>query len=509
MRITLLLMINFILLISLIHAQEIQLENETITVTPIIKEICNTTQQNVFSIKRENYTTNTSPLTLNYETSCGNISSNHTKTIKKFTTTKTGHCYFENSSTYKLKFNVLNESVNFSIQVDCQENNTINTTVSNLSNQSEIILENISRNLSTQELTIIENESLDCFEKPRININKHVFEKGEQLTFTLETEHTPKEYTIQYWIETPEGSYLKKPRNTTNTQTKKHTFTSIQGNGALVRLDIHDTCGVTALIQSVVFTEQEEKPEQPSIYIDSLEAKTGLINLNILANRGTSDSSIIDIKARSEKGSVLANEKIKINSKNSRVEISSTIPTKDAKIAKITIEGLDISITEEVEIPQEKKKTKIIKAYTKQTHYEDSLNWYVHTSQETPIIIEIISGKNNILLPVLATGETTHNTSIPYQGGNVTTILHHESEKIQLSILPNIEQRIINKTPKSQSNNKTKILIENKPKKESKTISKQHYLISSLSLLTIAGGIYLHRKYKPRYFKKQRNKFIK
>ncbi|MCB1084463.1 MAG: hypothetical protein KDK61_09150, partial [Simkania sp.] len=274
------------------QATSINIDNESFSVELVAQPICGTLQESIFHLQRENYTTESQAIAFNYTTTCNDKAIIVNKEIKKYTESKTGSCNFVKSGNYSITFTYLNKTEEWVLPVICEQEEK--------------------ENISAQPI---------CFEEFSLNLNKRVFEKGEQLLMDFSINPIPDSLEITYWIETLNGSSIKGKRTTTNIDTKKHTFQTIQvpEQGAFVHAIANDNCSKQEREELILLkgTAEEKVDEQtePSLDIIKVEQQEDLLEAEILAYRGNSKSSVITIDLKNQQGKIISSEKIKLEKK--------------------------------------------------------------------------------------------------------------------------------------------------------------------------------------------------
>lgn len=432
---TIILIIFWILItINTVNAWETQfidLENETISITPIITICENTT--NVFKIQRENYSTGMNPLSIKYsqkiiadtnQTKIINIS----KIINKYTSSNTGEYNTSKNGNNTLIFEISNQSLNWTFQVVCQNTSNqstnqtveINNTQINESHEINITI-NETENLTSENNTIVNqtenNSSIEiCPNNFQIRINKEVFEPGEKLEMQFILTPWPETYNITYYIQQLNGKIVKNEYTTTNNKTKSYTVKS-----SLEKEQTHQIIAVAKtscemIEQNKIFVVKNEIDEEeisvtkkdPEININTEIESNNLIS-EITIKRGDSSKSVVYVNIVDNEGNKLIKEmKISLLNKLAETKTLIKISLPNKKEFTITAEGLDMSKSKTI------TNTKYEEGKEEKTEHVEMKKEEIINEQKTPekIVINITKSTNRTKIEPKKESQTTKSRNI-------------------------------------------------------------------------------------------------
>ena len=384
------LLITIILLISLsqsifaLEDKETKIKNETIRISPLIEGCENTTK--VFKIERLNYSEGNKKLIVKYEEKLklnnkSIIQENFSKTINKYSSSKTGKYFINESGKVSLEIKLFDDEedkiIRWVFEINCskikneQTNNTNNTNnitnTTNTTNQTNNntnntnntnnntnTTNNTTNTTNTTNQTNNETKEIICPRYFYIETNNELFEEGDKLLVNFKTDYWPEDFEIKYNIETIDGKTIKKEYTTKNNRTKTYTFKSIKTKeqADMIKAQIKSpNCETKKTRKLIVQINNEEEPEktQPEINIEGkLKEKT--LKLYVDAKRGESSKTTIKIKAKDDNGRQIIPEQ-KIILKNKYSQTKNIYEIKIEKILKrinIEVEGFGITKTEEI-----------------------------------------------------------------------------------------------------------------------------------------------------------------
>lgn len=251
-------------------------------------------------------------------------------------------------------------------QISCSEitTNTTQTNNNNTANASSTTYEEESNN---------SNETL-CINTTKIYTNKDIFEVGEKLEMNFYMHPRPDAFTIEYWIEDIFSTIVKRKYNTTNTNTKSYTFSSIDEaeKSYLIKTKITGPCKtvyqekiviVKNNDQTTLSDEQEESDSNTDDPNTNEEEKQSSIGLEILTNsspievqtniyKGDTRKSVVYFYAQDENETKLSKKyKLKLLDSNSHIEqtLFITLEKTGVSYVEIVAEGLGIRTTKTIQ----------------------------------------------------------------------------------------------------------------------------------------------------------------
>jgi hypothetical protein len=347
------------------ETQLIEIENETISITPTINICENTTS--VFKIQRENYTSNNTVLLIKYtQKIISNItqSVNISKTINKYTSSNTGKYNIQNNGNISLIFEIKNETRCWNFRSNCfnesvEKNISINETTTNTSNETNNVTINISIELTNKTInktnlnnTINKTEEKICPKKLEIKTNKDLFKPGDKLEMNFILDNWINEYKITYHIELLDKTIVKNEYSTKNNNTKTYTVKKSEEKQEthIIIAELESECGKLNAKKIIVVENQiEEKEKQDTIIQLSAVLEKNNINIELIANRGDSAKSVLEIFLENDKRrKVGKGVKISLLNKNSYVKTTFQTNIPEEEVIYVVAEGL--GLYEEIKI---------------------------------------------------------------------------------------------------------------------------------------------------------------
>lgn len=443
--------ISVLLFLILMHSSKAVLfyeENETINISLLNQRVCGTLE-NIYHIQRLNYTTGNASLTITYQHIIklqNKTLSNKTitKTIHKYSSTKTGFLNITTNKTYESIIVFNNQTTSWTLFGNCtyddtmsinststsRENNSshdsiiisnntsLNNTLANSSSDtnytslpnvtiSNTSLQNFSKN-NTQNNSLannitIENKSASkrneekkCATIFKIYINKEVFSPQEQIRIQFYISPINNNFSINYWIEDLQGTIVKKKHVTTNLLKKTYTFKTItqKEKAYFIKATYNDSCGKKQQQKLVVVKNSQntsQKSLEEKLFVDKIEIKNDLALVTLFAEKGSTTKSVVTCNYLDEKRKKLKNElKFKLLSSQQEIRIILPLERHDKNETVLICDGLGKHIQKEIVFPYKKtaqkkvtKKTAMNKSKTEKTE--------IKTEQE-----KIIDEKNKL-----------------------------------------------------------------------------------------------------------------
>ncbi len=433
----------------------IEIENVTFSVELVVKDNCSSIQEDIFLIERVNYSSGDEAVTVSYSTVCYNRESNISKDVKKYSTSKTGSCLFNESGNYTLTFVDLLHNFTWNKEIVCggeeEKENSTNETTLDLELNQTIEYENESVDLEYELVMSSLDSTTICYQKAELILNEELFKEDEQLTMDFSLDNISDNVEIEYWIETINGSMLKNKRVTQNLNTKKHTFKTIKETeqGAYVKAIIRDECSTLEIKQLILLLgeEEQQQKQEAEITIRSLKqtiSQSVLLELDV--QRGDEKSPAIFVEVKDIDNNKMYEELILLEEKQSQTHIETYLPTFFEKEIIITIKGMGLEVEEQI-ILEIIPLVELENTYTKQTYYTNEITWYVRTKQSQPILIEINSSNITTYSYVSKLGESTTAIKIPYFGEEIITTLYQGTYQHSQRDLPLLKKREISPAP--------------------------------------------------------------
>lgn len=393
-----------ILLIPIVSAQEIKIENKTIEITSLINEsVCNGTT-NVFKITNLNYSSGDNTTTISYVQGWNNQKVNITKEIKKYSQTNTGEIKEIENKENTLSFILNNQTIEWKINSSCLETNK-----TKINNTVELVETNKSTN-QTANNTIQEKNTK---EKLVVKINKNIFAEGEKILFNFVNNTRP----VSYWIEDSKGNIVKDKYTTSNDNQKSYTFKEQEENEKIYVLVSKTIDEEKRILLGVTKTVEEN--QESEISINKAEYEDDKISIEVEINRGSTKKTTIYCYTKTDEKRSSEETKVKINSQNNKITISTVMLPKNKwkNETSVICEGLDTQDGVKVKTPQRKEINEENTNDKKEEKVETKIEEKI--TKKTVNSTAIIEKKENII-----TGKTSaYNKSSKKEKTSTTIIL--------------------------------------------------------------------------------------